>query len=162
MTWKLIFAAALAAALLTAAPGCSAQAGAQGGAPAEEPERGWTFPEGPAPESEYERAFWYGFAPEDGERDGEAGITEREMVDLLTAVIAAAGGDVEGWEELTAQAAGEEISRDYGAMLLLYAAERLFQDEVVYRFTTTEPDAETPEDSPFRLPDGSLLTEHIE
>ena len=45
---------------------------------------------------------------------------------------------------------------------LLYAAERLFQDEVVYRFTTTEPDAETPEDSLFRLPDGSLLTEHIE
>ena len=45
---------------------------------------------------------------------------------------------------------------------LLYAAERLFQDEVVYRFTTTEPDAETPEDSLFRLPDGSLLPEHIE
>lgn len=45
---------------------------------------------------------------------------------------------------------------------LLYAAERLFQDEVVYRFTTTEPDAETPEDSLFRLPDGSLLTEYLE
>ena len=45
---------------------------------------------------------------------------------------------------------------------LLYAAERTCQGELVYRFTTTEPDAETPEESLFRLPDGSALTENIE
>ena len=47
------------------------------------------------------------------------------MVDLLTAVISASGGDVDGWSELTAGASEEEIYRDYGAMLLLYAAERM-------------------------------------
>ena len=86
---------------------------------------GWTFPEGPAPESEYERAVWYGFVPADGERSPEAAITEREMVEMLTQVLTAAGGDVEGWQEMTAGAAGEAIYRDYGAMLLLYAAERM-------------------------------------
>ena len=57
----------------------------------------WTFPTGPAPETEYERAFWYGFAAEDEGRDKGTVITEEEMVGLLTRVIAASGGDVEGW-----------------------------------------------------------------
>lgn len=85
----------------------------------------WTFPTGPAPETEYERAFWYGFAAEDEGRDKGTVITEEEMVGLLTRVIAASGGDVEGWSEMTAGASEEEIYRDYGAMLLLYAAERM-------------------------------------
>ena len=72
--------------------------------PTEEATAGWIFPEGPAPETEYERAFWYGFAAGDAERDKEAVITEQEMVGLLTRVIAAGGGDVEGWEEMTAGA----------------------------------------------------------
>lgn len=93
--------------------------------PTEEATAGWIFPEGPAPETEYERAFWYGFAAGDAERDKEAVITEQEMVGLLTRVIAAGGGDVEGWEEMTAGASREAIYRDYGAMLLLYAAERM-------------------------------------
>lgn len=86
---------------------------------------GWTFPEGSAPESEYERAVWYGFAPAGGEHSPEAAITEREMVEMLTQVLTAVGGDVEGWQEMTAGATGEAIYRDYGAMLLLYAAERM-------------------------------------
>lgn len=65
------------------------------------------------------------FAAGDAERDKEAVITEQEMVGLLTRVIAAGGGDVEGWEEMTAGASREAIYRDYGAMLLLYAAERM-------------------------------------
>ena len=93
--------------------------------PTEEATAGWIFSEGPAPETEYERAFWYGFAAGDAERDKEAVITEQEMVGLLTRVIAAGGGDVEGWEEMTAGASDEEICRDYGALFLLYAAERM-------------------------------------
>ena len=85
----------------------------------------WTFPAGPAPETEYERTFWYGFASEDEREEKADTITEKEMVSLLSRVIAAAGGDVEGWEEMTSGASEEEIYRDYGAMLLLYAAERM-------------------------------------
>lgn len=122
--WKRMLAAAITAAFLIPASGCSGQAGPQEGDSAGEAGNGWTFPTGAAPETEYERAFWYGFG-EEPERDREAVITEREMVDLLTAVIAASGGDVDGWSELTAGASEEEIYRDYGAMLLLYAAERM-------------------------------------
>lgn len=85
----------------------------------------WSFPEGAAPENEYERAFWYGFALEDGEREKTAVITEKEMTELLSRVITAGGGDTEGWEKMTSGAGDEEIFRDYGAMLLLYAAERM-------------------------------------
>ena len=102
-----------------------AACGPQSAAPDGEGAEGWTFPTGAAPETEYERAFWYGFASENEERDREAIITEQEMVGLLTQVIAASGGDVEGWSEMTAGATEEEIYRDYGAMLLLYAAERM-------------------------------------
>lgn len=111
----------LTACLALALTACGPQSAAPDGEGAE----GWTFPAGAAPETEYERAFWYGFASENEERDKEAIITEREMVDLLTQVIAAGGGDVEGWSEMTAGATEEEIYRDYGAMLLLYAAERM-------------------------------------
>ena len=111
----------LAACLALALAACGPQSAAPDGEGAE----GWTFPTGAAPETEYERAFWYGFASENEERDREAIITEQEMVGLLTQVIAASGGDVEGWSEMTAGATEEEIYRDYGAMLLLYAAERM-------------------------------------
>ena len=111
----------LTACLALALTACGPQSAAPDGEGAE----GWTFPAGAAPETEYERAFWYGFASENEERDKEAIITEREMVNLLTQVIAAGGGDVEGWSEMTAGATEEEIYRDYGAMLLLYAAERM-------------------------------------
>lgn len=95
------------------------------GAAAEQQEDGWHFPEGAAPETEYERAFWYGFAPEDASWEKTATITEKEMVGLLSQVIAASGGDTAAWEEMTAGASQEEIYRDYGAMLLLYAAEQM-------------------------------------
>ncbi len=122
-----LLALCLTAAVLT---GCSGQAEfseltISEGDSVGETGNGWTFPAGPAPETEYERAFWYGFASEDEERDREAIMTEQEMVSLLKAVISASGGDVDGWSEMTAGASEEEIYRDYGAMLLLYAAERM-------------------------------------
>src|SRR5699024_6458442 len=106
----------------------------------------WTFPQGTAPETEYERAFWYGFAPEDADRDKEAMITEQEMVDLLTAVIAASGGDVDGWSDMTAGASDEGIYRDYGAMLLLYAAERMDATEFTDGFAPYLMGGRTDED----------------
>lgn len=114
--------------------------------PTEEATAGWIFPEGPAPETEYERAFWYGFAARDAERDKEAVITEQEMVGLLTRVIAAGGGDVEGWEEMTAGASDEEICRDYGALFLLYAAERMDATEFTDGFAPYLMGGRTDED----------------
>lgn len=114
--------------------------------PTEEATAGWIFPEGPAPETEYERAFWYGFAAGDAERDKEAVITEQEMVGLLTRVIAAGGGDVEGWEEMTAGASDEEICRDYGALFLLYAAERMDATEFTDGFAPYLMGGRTDED----------------
>ena len=90
-----------------------------------EMENAWSFPEEPAPETEYERAFWYGFVPEGKNRDKTAAMTEKEMADVLARVISASGGDREGWDRLTAGASDEGICRDYGAMFLLYAAERM-------------------------------------
>ena len=40
---------------------------------------------------------------------------------------------------------------------LLYAAERVWGGEVVYRFTASTPDADLPDESLFLLPDGSSL-----
>lgn len=118
---KKVLALLLAALLVLPTAAC----GAHPAAPAEEGASGWTFPAGPAPETEYERAFWYGFAAEDVGQDKTATMTEKEMAQLLSRVIAASGGDVEGWDEMTAEASDEEIYRDYGAMFLLYAAERM-------------------------------------
>ena len=114
--------------------------------PTEEATAGWIFPEDPAPETEYERAFWYGLAARDAERDKEAVITEQEMVGLLTRVIAAGGGDVEGWEEMTAGASDEEICRDYGALFLLYAAERMDATEFTDGFAPYLMGGRTDED----------------
>ena len=93
----------------------------------------WSFPEGAAPDTEYDRFFWYGFG-EDESHDPDAIATEKEMADMLTAVITASGGDVEGWEELTANASDEEIYRDYCAMFLLYAAEHMDATEFTMGF----------------------------
>ena len=119
--WKKLCAAALIAGLLVPSTACSGAVQAQGADVGES----WSFPQGDAPDGEYDRLFWYGFGEENPHRDPTAAITEDEMVDLLTAVIAAAGGDVDGWSEMTAAASDQEIYRDYGAMLLLYAAERM-------------------------------------
>ena len=119
--WKKLCAAALIAGLLVPSTACSGAVQAQGADVGES----WSFPQGDAPDGEYDRLFWYGFGEEDPHRDPTAAITENEMVDLLTAVIAAAGGDVDGWSKMTAAASDQEIYRDYGAMLLLYAAERM-------------------------------------
>lgn len=40
---------------------------------------------------------------------------------------------------------------------LLYAAERTQGDQLIYRFTATEPGNETPDEALFLLPDGSVL-----
>lgn len=86
----------------------------------------WEYPEGAAPKTEYERVFWYGFAQEDTSRDKTATITEKELTDMLARVISARGGDAASWAALTAEASDEnEVYRDYGAMLLLYAAEQM-------------------------------------
>ena len=63
-----------------------------------------------------------------------AAATEKEMADMLAAVIEAAGGDVEGWRELTAHASDEGIYRDYCAMFLLYAAEHMDATEFTMGF----------------------------
>ena len=123
---------ALTAAFLIPQLGCAGLA--QAPAPSGEQGSGWSFPQGDAPEEEYQRLFWYGFAEEDAARDPSAAITEKEMVDLLTAVIAASGGDVDGWKEMTAGASHETIYRDYGAMLLLYAAEHMDATEFTMGF----------------------------
>lgn len=47
------------------------------------------------------------------------------------------------------------VSVDTG---LLHAAERLWEGELVYRFTAEAPDAAAPEDAIFLLPDGSALS----
>ena len=125
---KRAIALALLLALLT---GCSAAEQPVSTAPVEASE--WSFPEGAAPDTEYDRFFWYGFG-EDESHDPDAIATEKEMVDMLTAVISASGGDVEGWEELTANASDEEIYRDYCAMFLLYAAEHMDATEFTMGF----------------------------
>ena len=123
---------AIALALLLALlAGCAAAEQPVSTAPVEASE--WSFPEGAAPDTEYDRFFWYGFG-EDESHDPDAIATEKEMVDMLTAVISASGGDVEGWEELTANASDEEIYRDYCAMFLLYAAEHMDATEFTMGF----------------------------
>ena len=123
---------AIALALLLALlAGCSAAEQPVSTAPVDASE--WSFPEGAAPDTEYDRFFWYGFG-EDESHDPDAIATEKEMVDMLTAVISASGGDVEGWEELTANASDEEIYRDYCAMFLLYAAEHMDATEFTMGF----------------------------
>ncbi len=85
----------------------------------------WSFPAGEAPKTEYERVFWYGFAHEQPE-DPQRQVTEKEMVDMLTALITARGGDLEDWNAYTAEATDEELLyRDYGALLMVFAAERM-------------------------------------
>ena len=128
--WKRLCTAALIAGLLVPSTACFGAMQAQGA----DTEGTWSFPAGAVPDTEYERAFWYGFVAEDDEQDREAGMTEQEMVDLLTAVISASGGDVTGWEEMTAGASDQAIYRDYGAMLLLYAAERMDATEFTNGF----------------------------
>lgn len=76
-----------------------------------------------APATEYERAFWYGIAPESMGKDKTRQITEKEMVDLLGTMIELRQGDLDGWNALTKGASGDMIYRDYGAMLILYTAE---------------------------------------
>lgn len=114
----------LAIALALAFSGCGGQAGQS--TVACSADSTWEFPSGPAPETEYERVFWYGFAQADAQKDKADTITEKELTDMLAQVIAARSGDSGGWEALTSGASEqEEVYRDYGAMLLLYAAERM-------------------------------------
>lgn len=124
---KRVLALALLVAVLTGCAGQDASSPVTGGA-------AWSFPEGPAPAEEYERFFWYGFGEENPDRNPSAAATEKEMADMLAAVIEAAGGDVEGWRELTAHASDEGIYRDYCAMFLLYAAEHMDATEFTMGF----------------------------
>ncbi len=85
----------------------------------------WSFPTGEAPKTEYERIFWYGFAKKQPEDPGRQ-VTEKEMVDMLTNLIAARGGDLKDWNAYTAGAREDELLyRDYGALLMVFAAERM-------------------------------------
>lgn len=82
----------------------------------------WEFPAGNAPEKEYERLFWYEFAQENPEKNLNDTITEKELTDMLGKVVSARNGDISFWKRLTAGASDKnEVYRDYGAMLLLYA-----------------------------------------
>ena len=122
---KRVLALALLVAVLTGCAGQDASSPVTGGA-------AWSFPEGPAPAEEYERFSWYGFGEENPDRNPSAAATEKEMADMLAAVIEAAG--VEGWRELTAHASDEGIYRDYCAMFLLYAAEHMDATEFTMGF----------------------------
>ena len=64
----------------------------------------WNFPQGDAPGEEYDRLSWYGFGETNPGRNPSSVITEKELVDMLTAVITAREGDVAGWTELTTAA----------------------------------------------------------
>ncbi|MBR2950516.1 MAG: hypothetical protein IKC46_11715, partial [Lachnospiraceae bacterium] len=77
----------------------------------------------PMPDDEYERARWYGFInPNDVTADSQ--ITERDMVNMLSAMIGAYDKiALEKWSALTETTSTDGIYRDYGAMMLLYAAE---------------------------------------
>ena len=79
----------------------------------------------PRPNDEYERAGWYGFInPNDVTADSQ--ITERDMVNMLSAMIGAYDkSSLEKWYALTQTTSTDGIYRDYGAMMLLYAAETM-------------------------------------
>ena len=124
MTWRPL--AAWGLSLCLALGLCACSGSAQSTDLPGEKEAAWRYPQGDAPREEYDRLFWYGFGQMDPDQDPSATITEKELVDMLTAVIAAREGDVAGWMELTAAASQDnEVYRAYGAMLLLYAAEEM-------------------------------------
>lgn len=78
-----------------------------------------------SPDNEYERAEWYGFLNIE-EVTGDAQITERDMVNMLSAMIGAYDkSSLEKWSALTETTNTDGIYRDYGAMMLLYAAEAM-------------------------------------
>jgi len=79
----------------------------------------------PMPDDEYERARWYGFInPNDVTADSQ--ITERDIVNMLSSMIGAYDkSSLEKWSLLTQTTSTDGIYRDYGAMMLLYAAETM-------------------------------------
>ncbi len=83
------------------------------------------MPDDQPPESEYDRAAWYGFIVSDAAKNPDDPVTEKEMADMLTAMISVYQSAVLGeWAALTAKASDSNlVYRDYGAMLILYAAE---------------------------------------
>lgn len=78
-----------------------------------------------SPDNEYERAGWYGFLNIE-KVTGDAQITERDMVNMLSAMIGAYDkSSLEKWSALTQTTSRDGIYRDYGAMMLLYSAEAM-------------------------------------
>lgn len=77
----------------------------------------------PAPTDEYQRAIWYGFAEE--KNPPEAEVSEKQMTDMLERMLAGIDETAaEEWKKLTEKASDTGIVfRDYGALMLLVAAE---------------------------------------
>ena len=97
--------------------------GCGGSADTSTPKPETASPVGSAPDDEYERAGWYGFLDIDKVTE-DAQITERDMVNMLSAMIGAYDKiALEKWSALTETTSTDGIYRDYGAMMLLYAAE---------------------------------------
>jgi len=79
----------------------------------------------PMPDDEYDRAGWYGFINPNDVTAGSQ-ITERDMVNMLSFMIGAYNkSSLERWSVLTQTTSTDGIYRDYGAMMLLYAAEAM-------------------------------------
>lgn len=79
-----------------------------------------------APEDEFERAVSLGFISEAIQGDPDAPVTEKEIAAMLSAMLASFDSSLAvEWDAFTAGAGDRRISRDYGALFLLYAAERM-------------------------------------
>ena len=100
------------------------------------------------PEDELSRAVWYGFAQD---RPADDPVSEKDMAQLLRGMLELYDPAlVSYWDDMTAPATDEAIYRDYGAMMLLYAAELM--DCAVFTYGTQADPMGLVEGDPFDQP----------
>lgn len=101
-----------------------------------------------APEDESLRAVWYGFAQD---RPADDPVSEKDMARLLRGMLELYDPAlVSTWDDMTAPATDEAIYRDYGAIMLLYAAELM--DCAVFTYGTQADPLGLVEGDPFNQP----------
>ena len=101
----------------------------------------------PAPASihdpEIERAVSLGFVPEGLLARLDSPVTEKEMSSLLAAMLSVHDSRLSAqWKTLTAAADDKQISRDYGALFLLYAAELMGEAQFTNSFAPYSGDTD--------------------
>lgn len=100
------------------------------------------------PEDESLRAVWYGFAQD---RPADDPVSEKDMAQLLRDMLELYDPElVDSWNDMTAPATDEAIYRDYGAIMLLYAAELM--DCAVFTYGTEADPMGLVEGDPFDQP----------